>query len=187
MLVLAQFSFAQRRRIERRHRRDQGINVGLAHDITARRLELCHPVSSRTPVFNDQPLLLEELIVSLFRVASFAPTGQTAMVSFIKTLADLFGFSDSDFERLKSLGLNGADSGAAGADGAVPYLAVLGLAEGASAAEAKRAYHKLAMANHPDKLMAAGVPPEFIAQANEKLTLINLAYEQFQAAQAGRS
>lgn len=34
------------------------------------------------------------------------------------------------------------------------HFGVLGIAEGASAAEAKRAYHRLSLANHPDKLGA---------------------------------
>ena len=34
------------------------------------------------------------------------------------------------------------------------------------------------MENHPDKLMARGVPKEFVAIATEKLAAINEAYAQ---------
>lgn len=133
-------------------------------------------------VFQDQPALLEELIVSLFKIASSAPTGQAAMITFIGTLSDLFGFTADGFERLKSMGLSGGGGGVEGENAGPHYLTVLALTDGATAQQAKRAYHKLAMENHPDKLIAQGMPEEFIAQANEKLALINLAYEQFQAA-----
>jgi DnaJ like chaperone protein len=31
--------------------------------------------------------------------------------------------------------------------------------------------------NHPDKLMAEGLPVEFVAMANDKLATINAAYD----------
>ena len=60
-------------------------------------------------------------------------------------------------------------------DATNPYD-ILGLAPGASAAEAKAAYHKLVREYHPDKLMAQGMPQEFIDVANAKLATINEAY-----------
>ena len=41
----------------------------------------------------------------------------------------------------------------------------------------KAQYRKLIADNHPDKLMARGVPKEFIAIATEKVATINEAYE----------
>ena len=37
--------------------------------------------------------------------------------------------------------------------------------------------NRLARDNHPDKLMAQGLPHEFVALANEKLATINAAYD----------
>ena len=34
--------------------------------------------------------------------------------------------------------------------------------------------------NHPDSLMARGVPPEFIKLATDKIAAINTAYEKIQ-------
>jgi DnaJ like chaperone protein len=42
-------------------------------------------------------------------------------------------------------------------------------------------YHKLVAENHPDKLIARGVPPEFIDTATKKLAAINAAYEEIRA------
>jgi len=42
--------------------------------------------------------------------------------------------------------------------------------------ELKSHYRKLVVENHPDKLMARGVPKEFVAIATEKIAAINEAY-----------
>ena len=57
------------------------------------------------------------------------------------------------------------------------YYEVLGLAKGASADEIKKAYRKLIHENHPDKLIAQGLPQEFIDLANEKMAAINSAWD----------
>ena len=44
----------------------------------------------------------------------------------------------------------------------------------------KAAHRKLVLENHPDKLVAEGLPEEFVALATEKLATINAAYDQIQ-------
>ena len=56
-----------------------------------------------------------------------------------------------------------------------PY-AVLGVEPGLSDRELKERYRALVRANHPDKHMAAGVPPELIDIATRRLAAINSAY-----------
>jgi DnaJ like chaperone protein len=58
-----------------------------------------------------------------------------------------------------------------------PYN-VLNVPPFASDAELKAAYHKLVAENHPDKLIARGVPKEFVEIATKKLAAINAAYEE---------
>ena len=43
--------------------------------------------------------------------------------------------------------------------------------------EIKQTYRRLVRENHPDSLMARGVPAEFIKLANDKLAAINNAYD----------
>ncbi len=62
-------------------------------------------------------------------------------------------------------------------DTAEQYYAVLGLAPGASESEIKRAYRKLSMQYHPDKVRHLG--EEFRAVAEEKMKEINAAYDYF--------
>ena len=38
-------------------------------------------------------------------------------------------------------------------------------------------YRKLVADNHPDKMIARGVPPEFVSTATKKIAAINAAYE----------
>ena len=57
-----------------------------------------------------------------------------------------------------------------------PYQ-ILGLTPRATPEEIKKAYRKLIVEHHPDKLVAAGMAPEFVHIATEKIKRINAAYE----------
>ncbi len=131
-------------------------------------------------LFSDQPNVLEELIGALLKVAASANSGQPSMIGVVERIASLFGFTAQEFERLKTMNQNNTSSSG---DHDRPYfLTVLALSDGATLQDAKKAYHRLAMQNHPDKLISEGMPEELIQHANQKLALINNAYEQFQAA-----
>jgi DnaJ like chaperone protein len=58
--------------------------------------------------------------------------------------------------------------------------AALGLTLGASASEVKRRYRKLMSENHPDKLIAEGVPDELLKVATARAQEITAAYEVIQ-------
>ncbi|RAP34767.1 molecular chaperone DjlA [Legionella quinlivanii] len=57
-------------------------------------------------------------------------------------------------------------------------FAVLEISPNASKQEVKKAYRKLISRNHPDKLIAQGLPEAMIKIANEKTQRITKAYEQ---------
>ena len=69
--------------------------------------------------------------------------------------------------------------GAEGAEENDPYE-ILGIARSASDDEIKAKYRALTRENHPDILMAKGVPQEFIDLANEKMAVINAAYDKIE-------
>ena len=58
----------------------------------------------------------------------------------------------------------------------------LGLTPSASIAEVKKAYRRLMSQNHPDKLVAKGLPEEMMLMAKEKTQKISKAYETIQKA-----
>ena len=58
-----------------------------------------------------------------------------------------------------------------------PY-SILGLPEGASIEEIKKAYHDLSRANHPDRIRGAGLSQDIVEFANQNMIRINAAYAQ---------
>src|SRR5690606_23793612 len=115
----------------------------------------------------DHPVLTE-LLYGLFHIAKADGRVHDAEVAFLKSVALLFGFTEADFARIRESHL--------GADKADPYT-VLGINRTASNEEIKQAWRKLVRDNHPDKLMAQGLPVEFIELATQKLATINAAYD----------
>ncbi len=54
---------------------------------------------------------------------------------------------------------------------------MLGIERGVPFADVKKRYRKLVADNHPDRLVARGLPQEFINIATRRLAAINTAYE----------
>lgn len=119
-------------------------------------------------MFKASPEVLEELLWCLAYIAKADQTLHPSELDFLKQVSDIFGFDDAQFERVTQLRLDG--------DMADPYQ-TLGVEKDASAEEIKRAHRRLVVENHPDKMIAKGMPEEFVAVANEKLAAINAAYE----------
>jgi len=115
----------------------------------------------------DHPVL-EELLDGLFHIAKADGGVHEAEIAFLKSVSDLFGLEEGDFARIREghLGPNKAD----------PYT-ILGTNRMASNEQIKAAWRKLVRDTHPDKLMAQGLPHEFVELANEKLATINAAYD----------
>ncbi|MDE2196971.1 MAG: co-chaperone DjlA [Gammaproteobacteria bacterium] len=62
----------------------------------------------------------------------------------------------------------------------------LGVKPDAGDADIKQAYRRLMKQNHPDKLVARGLPEEMIRLAQEKVQQINVAYEALKSARGMR-
>ena len=119
-------------------------------------------------MFKHQPAVLEELLDGLFHIAKADGHVPGTEIEYLKKVASIFGFSEHDFERIRAEHL--------GPDKADPYE-ILGVARTMSDSDIKVAYRKLVREHHPDRLIAKGVPKEFIDVANEKLTTINAAWD----------
>lgn len=115
----------------------------------------------------DHPVL-EELLDGLFHIAKADGGVHEAELRFLRSIAGIFGFDDAEFARIRESHL--------GPDKADPYT-ILGTTRMASNEDIKAAWRKLVRDNHPDKLIAQGLPREFVDMANEKLATINAAYD----------
>jgi DnaJ like chaperone protein len=112
--------------------------------------------------------VLEELLDGLFHIAKADGSVGEAELAYLREVAHIFGFEEADFARLRA--------GHLGPEVGDPY-AVLGVNRTMDNAAIKTAYRKLVRETHPDRLMARGLPVEFIDLANRHLAAINAAYD----------
>jgi DnaJ like chaperone protein len=122
-------------------------------------------------LLRGNPGMLEDVLDGLFEIAKADGVLHPAELQFLERVADIFGFSPDEFRRIRASHV--------GPDKADPYV-VLGVDHGASDDEIKHTYRLLVRENHPDSLIARGVPEEFLRLANEKLAAINAAYAKIQ-------
>ena len=76
---------------------------------------------------------------------------------------------------IKQVKMSGAE--AAAYTGSDPYQ-ILGVSEGVSDDELKRAYHQLCFVNHPDRIKGLGLSAEYLELAHLNMARINSAYAQ---------
>jgi DnaJ like chaperone protein len=124
-------------------------------------------------LFGQDPFLLEELLTGLFEVARADGELNPAEIDFLRRVGAIFGFDSAAFELIRAR-FSATARNLSGSDDA---YAVLGLARSASDDEIKQTYRKLVREHHPDRLVAKGLPPEFVEQANKTLAAINAAYD----------
>ena len=120
-------------------------------------------------MFKDNPAVLEELLDGLFHISRADGKVVPEEVEYLRRVAEIFGFSPAEWDRIKA--------GNMGPDRADPFH-ILGVTRDSTDAEIKAAHRKLVLENHPDKLVAQGMPEEFVTIATEKLATINAAYDQ---------
>jgi len=97
----------------------------------------------------------------------------------LRECARQIGINDQQFEQLLHMAsgqqhFHGGASSQASIDDAYEAL---GISKDATDKEVKRAYRKLMSQNHPDKLIAQGVPEDMIQLATQKSQDIQNAYE----------
>src|SRR6201996_533301 len=122
-------------------------------------------------LFVGNPAILEDVLDGLFEIAKADGVLHPAESQFLERVAEIFGFAPNEFRRIRAshFALELTD----------PYV-ILGLSHVASEDEIRQTYRRLVKENHPDSLIARGVPAEFVKLANDKLAAINTAYEKIQ-------
>ena len=119
--------------------------------------------------------LLEDVLEGLFHIAKADQVLHPREVEFLAEVANRFGITKTEFSYIKARHVVVTKRN--------PYD-VLGVNASIGKDELKSHYHRLVAENHPDKLIARGVPKEFVAIATEKLAAINEAYAQIANKQA---
>ena len=118
-------------------------------------------------VFKGNRKLLEDVLEGLFHIAKADEALHPEEEQFLGQVAKRFGFTDSQFNSIRARHVAAAERDA---------YDVLGLEPSVSDEELKSQYRALVADNHPDKLIARGVPEEFVTIAVEKLAAIEAAY-----------
>ncbi len=128
-------------------------------DIYARRI---------AAMFKDQPDIFCDLMEGLFHIAMADGTYHPNEDAFLEEVADIFGITPDAFASLRARFVPDSSP--------LPHT-VLGIAPGAPLEEARQAWRKLVRANHPDVLVARGLPEEAIKLAQKRMIDINRAWE----------
>jgi len=156
---------------------DEMKNVGRLFNEAKKDAQDFEPYAEQiSMMFAHQPAVMVELLGGLFHIARADGFVHPKELKFLRKTALIFGFSEVQFERLKVIHMGGPGGDVGGTDGVDPYQ-VLGLSRKVSDDEIKKTYRTLIRENHPDTLIAQGMPQEFIDVANEKMAAINAAYD----------
>ncbi len=123
-------------------------------------------------MFKDNRQLLEDVLEGLFHIAKADEVVHPSEEQYLSQVAKRFGFSDTEFKYIRARHVASSKRN--------PYD-VLGIKPDITNDALKAHYRKLVSENHPDKLVARGVPEEFVSLATEKIAAINEAYDEIAA------
>ena len=123
--------------------------------------------SQTVRLFGQKSAILEQLLDLLFTIARADGDITNPEWDYLRKVAAVFGYDEDEFNRFSEI-----YSG----ENPPPHL-ILGVSAQASLDEVRSAWRKLAAAHHPDRLIAAGMPEEFIQAATDRLARINYAYD----------
>jgi DnaJ like chaperone protein len=110
--------------------------------------------------------ILRDVLTSLLHIATADRVLHPAEDTFLATVAERFGMSQSEYRHERAHFI---------ADPESPYD-VLGLTPSATSDDIKRRHRKLVRETHPDLMTGRGVPPDMIVIATRRLAAINDAY-----------
>ncbi len=123
-------------------------------------------------MFRRQPRVLEDILEGLFHIALADSLYHAEEERLLRTIADIFGLAPETFAAVEARHVSG--------DGRDPWK-VLGVRRDADLAAVRTQWRRLVRENHPDRMIARGLPRESIALANTRLAAINGAWEELSA------
>ena len=136
--------------------------------------------------------LLRMFLEIQMRAALMGDGMQGATGASLARVAQALGIGAIEFAhletvlRLQGYGAAYAASGPSGRDALAEAYEVLDVPRTATNAEVKRAYRRLMSQNHPDKLVARGLPESMLEVAKQKTQAIQAAYERIRESRGMR-
>jgi DnaJ like chaperone protein len=124
----------------------------------------------------DDVAMLEDILDGLFDIAKADGAVHERELAYLSRVAAIFGFDEVAFARIRARHV--LDQG-----GGDPYL-VLNADPSWDFPRLRRHYRRLVAENHPDRLIARGVPEEFVRIATDRLAAINTAWERIERQRA---
>ena len=118
-------------------------------------------------LFPAKAPILEQLLDLLFHIAKSDGDITAPEQNYLHHVARIFGFDDNEFDRLLAIHRSSGPSA----------YEILGVSADCDNQTLTRRWKELARTHHPDKLIADGMPEEFVAAANDRLAHINAAYD----------
>ncbi len=112
--------------------------------------------------------ILHDVLDALFHIAKADGYVHENELLFLEDIAVVFGFDSVAFDRMKLRHIHQDDADA---------YTILNAERSWTYERLKAHYYARVAESHPDRLIARGVPPEFITIANDRLAAINAAWE----------
>ncbi len=119
-------------------------------------------------LFPDDRDILEDVLDGLFHIAKADGFVHRNEMAFLEEVAFIFGFGEREVECIKARHLDQGEGD--------PYL-ILEADRAWNNESLKRQHRKMVREHHPDKMLARGVPKEFLSIANDQLARINSAWD----------
>lgn len=146
---------------------EESANVARFFDLAKKDVRGFEPYARQIAgLFPDNPEVLEKVLEGLLHIARADGRMHQDELAYLHKVAAIFGLDESRFARAQ----------AAAGEKIDPYV-VLGLSRDAGEAEIKAAWRRLVRENHPDRLIAQGMPEEAIDLATNEVAAINAAYD----------
>ena len=125
-------------------------------------------------MFSGQPDTLRDLLEGLFHIAMADGFYHPNENAFLEEVNRIFGVPEAEFNALRMRFAPDAPQD--------PYT-VLGVDPRADFKDIRKAYLKLVRENHPDVMIARGLPEEAMRLAQKRMADINHAWEEIEALQ----
>ena len=119
-------------------------------------------------LFPDDDDILRDVIDGLFHIAKADGLIHQNEFDFVDRVAELFKMESRLFQGIKLRHVSPEEGD--------PYL-MLGASSDWDNETLKKHYRNLVKENHPDRMLARGIPEEFMKIANERLAGINQAWD----------